>query len=127
MAELTSLLSNKVVLALLCLASFTYFILFDLYFASPSQGWEVKVRNWQTGLLALISAQPLLGLLGTIQGLLDTFEFISIFEVLSQQAIMSGGISNALITTKLGLVLAIPSLVFRQLVLFKLKKQRGHS
>lgn len=77
------------------------------------------------GLLALIASQPLLGLLGTIQGLLDTFEFISIFDALSQQAVMSGGISGALITTKLGLVLAIPSLILRQLLLFKYKKQQG--
>ncbi|MDK1286102.1 MotA/TolQ/ExbB proton channel family protein [Pseudoalteromonas umbrosa] len=125
MSDLAPLLSNKVIIALLLIASYTYYIILTLYFRPVNHSWLSDVHNWQMGLLALIASQPLLGLLGTIQGLLDTFEFISIFDALSQQAVMSGGISGALITTKLGLVLAIPSLILRQLLLFKYKKQQG--
>ncbi|MBQ4809914.1 hypothetical protein A7985_05270 [Pseudoalteromonas luteoviolacea] len=125
MIELSLLLENKVILALLGISSFTYFVIFDLYFSEPNDGWAQSVQNWQAGLLSLIAAQPLLGLLGTIQGLLDTFQVISIFDALSQHAIMSGGISSALVTTKLGLLLAIPSVVLRQLLLFRYKKLRG--
>ncbi|KZN48543.1 MotA/TolQ/ExbB proton channel family protein [Pseudoalteromonas luteoviolacea] len=125
MNDLTSLLSNKVIIALLLIASYTYYIILTLYFRPVNHDWLNDAHNWQMGLLALIASQPLLGLLGTIQGLLDTFEFISIFDALSQQAVMSGGISSALITTKLGLILAIPSLILRQLLLFKYKKQQG--
>ncbi|AOT07987.1 MotA/TolQ/ExbB proton channel family protein [Pseudoalteromonas luteoviolacea] len=125
MADITQILSNGVVIALLCIASLTYYIIFDLYCHPSRDDWETNVKNWQVALLALIAALPLLGLLGTIQGLLNTFEFMSIFDALNQQAVMSGGISSALITTKLGLVLAIPALILRQLLLFKFKALRG--
>lgn len=125
MTDITHILSNGVVLALLCIASLTYYIIFDLYSHPSRDDWETSVKNWQVALLSLIAALPLLGLLGTIQGLLNTFELISIFDALNQQAVMSGGISSALITTKLGLVLAIPALIFRQLLLFKYKALRG--
>lgn len=58
-------------------------------------------------LLAAVS--PLLGLLGTVTGMIITFQSITLFGT-SDPKLMAGGISTALITTVLGLTVAIPLL-----------------
>jgi len=55
---------------------------------------------------ALTSAAPLLGLLGTVSGMITTFNAMNIFGTGNAKA-MSSGISEALITTQFGLVVAI--------------------
>lgn len=61
-------------------------------------------------LLKLLAATaPLLGLLGTVTGMIVTFQSISFFGT-GDPKLMAGGISQALITTVLGLVVAIPLL-----------------
>ncbi len=59
------------------------------------------------GVLAAVA--PLLGLLGTVTGMIATFDIISIFGTGNAKA-MAGGISEALITTQTGLLVAIPGL-----------------
>jgi biopolymer transport protein ExbB len=60
--------------------------------------------NW----IKIISVvAPLLGLLGTVTGMIDVFETMSLFGT-GDPKLMAGGISQALITTVLGLVAAIP-------------------
>jgi biopolymer transport protein ExbB len=58
----------------------------------------------------LLSALPLLGLLGTITGLLTTFRAMADSDELNQ-AFVSSGIAAALITTQLGLIMVIPGLL----------------
>jgi len=60
-------------------------------------------------ILVLASVAPLLGLLGTVTGMITTFDVISIFGTGNPKALASG-ISEALITTQAGLVVAIPGL-----------------
>jgi biopolymer transport protein ExbB len=60
------------------------------------------------GTIAAIS--PLLGLLGTVTGMMRTFKAITLAGV-GNPAAMAGGISEALITTAAGLLVAIPALV----------------
>ena len=55
---------------------------------------------------ALTKAAPLLGLLGTVSGMITTFNVMNIFGTGNAKA-MSGGISEAMITTQFGLVVAI--------------------
>lgn len=55
-------------------------------------------------------AAPLLGLLGTVTGIMNTFKLITIFGS-GDVKTLSSGISEALITTEFGLVVAIPALV----------------
>ncbi|NRA40688.1 MAG: MotA/TolQ/ExbB proton channel family protein [Pseudomonadales bacterium] len=63
-----------------------------------------KGINW----IKIISVvAPLLGLLGTVTGMIDVFETMSLFGT-GDPKLMAGGISQALITTVLGLVAAIP-------------------
>lgn len=58
----------------------------------------------------LASIAPLLGLLGTVTGMIDTFRAITIFGT-SDPRMMSTGISEALVTTQAGLAIAIPLLL----------------
>jgi len=57
----------------------------------------------------LAGVAPLLGLLGTVAGMMDTFDVITIFGTGNAKA-MAGGISVALITTQTGLMVSIPGL-----------------
>lgn len=67
-------------------------------------------------LLKIIAAvAPLLGLLGTVTGMIITFQAITIFGAGDPKA-MAGGISGALVTTVLGLVVAIPTVLMHTLV-----------
>ncbi len=58
---------------------------------------------------SLAKASPLLGLLGTVTGMIATFDIISVFGAGNARA-MAAGISEALITTQTGLLVAIPGL-----------------
>lgn len=58
----------------------------------------------------LSSVAPLLGLLGTVTGMILTFQAITLFGT-GDPKLMAGGISQALVTTVLGLVVAIPILL----------------
>ncbi|GMG87859.1 MotA/TolQ/ExbB proton channel family protein [Biformimicrobium ophioploci] len=67
-------------------------------------------------LLKIISmVAPLLGLLGTVTGMIITFQAITIFGA-GDPKTMAGGISSALVTTVLGLVVAIPTVLLHTLV-----------
>jgi biopolymer transport protein ExbB len=66
--------------------------------------------------LAIFAAvSPLLGLLGTVTGMIETFQVITLFGA-GDPRLMSGGISQALITTQLGLAVAIPLLLIHSFV-----------
>ena len=58
---------------------------------------------------------PLLGLLGTVTGMIQTFQAITLFGT-GDPTTMAGGISQALITTVLGLTVAIPTVLLHTLV-----------
>ncbi|WP_263079985.1 MotA/TolQ/ExbB proton channel family protein [Endozoicomonas sp. Mp262] len=63
------------------------------------------------GTIAAIT--PLLGLLGTVIGMIDVFSVIMV-QGTGSAAVLAGGISKALITTAAGLTIAIPSLIFHR-------------
>jgi len=72
-----------------------------------------EVRVLQRGLVMLetiASASPLLGLMGTVIGMIKVFNVIS-KQGIGQASVLSGGISEALITTVTGLAIGIPALV----------------
>ena len=66
------------------------------------------------------AAAPLLGLLGTVTGIIGTFKMITLFGT-GDVKTLSGGISEALITTELGLVAAIPALLLHAFLSRKAK------
>ena len=66
-----------------------------------------SLERYLPTLQVLAAVAPLLGLLGTVTGMINTFQVITIFGT-GDPKMMSGGISEALITTELGLIMAIP-------------------
>jgi biopolymer transport protein ExbB len=61
-------------------------------------------------ILVIAAVAPLLGLLGTVTGMITTFDIITEFGT-GDPKLLSGGISIALVTTELGLAVAIPALL----------------
>lgn len=85
----------------------------DKLFASISSKINVTRRKWEKYLLyfATVGANaPFLGLLGTVLGLMQAFSDLALAARPDAKAAMSG-ISNALITTVAGIVIAIPALI----------------
>jgi len=83
-----------------------------------------EIPSLQSGfsMIKLFAATaPLLGLLGTVTGMILTFQSITLFGT-SDPKLMAGGISQALITTMLGLITAIPLLFAHTLLNAKAKK-----
>ncbi|MFT5756148.1 MAG: biopolymer transport protein ExbB [Alteromonadaceae bacterium] len=69
---------------------------------------EVPVLTTRLTFIKIISVvAPLIGLLGTVTGMINTFQAITLFGT-GDPKLMAGGISQALVTTVLGLVVAIP-------------------
>jgi len=72
---------------------------------------EATILEKNVGILSTIAnLTPLLGLLGTVSGMIKTFNAISIHGI-GNPAPLAGGIAEALITTATGLCVAIPTLV----------------
>jgi biopolymer transport protein ExbB len=77
---------------------------------------EIPAINRNLPLLKIIAAvAPLMGLLGTVTGMIITFQAITLFGA-GDPRLMAGGISQALITTVLGLTVAIPMLLLHSIV-----------
>ncbi len=71
------------------------------------------------GVLAAVA--PLLGLLGTVLGMITTFDVISVYGTGNAKA-MAGGISAALITTQTGLLVAIPGMYMKNFLVRRAEK-----
>lgn len=70
-----------------------------------------KLDRFLTVLSVSAGAAPLLGLLGTVMGIIKTFEMIGIYGTGDANR-LAGGISEALVTTEMGLIVAIPALIW---------------
>lgn len=71
---------------------------------------RLKLQRMLPFIAICAASAPLMGLLGTVTGIINTFKMITLFGSGDVKA-LSGGISEALITTKFGLIVAIPSLL----------------
>lgn len=86
---------------------------FRLALESASQAELPTLKRFNTVFETIISVSPLLGLLGTILGLITAFSSLQIGDVGgSRTSAVTGGISEALISTVMGLVVAIFTLLF---------------
>ncbi len=74
-----------------------------------------KLEKYHSIIKVFAAVAPLLGLLGTVVGMIVTFQALTLFGT-GDPKLMAGGISQALVTTMLGLIVAIP-LVFLHSVL----------
>ncbi len=60
---------------------------------------------------SLVAAAPLLGLLGTVTGMIETFDSMADQAFFTQTGGIAGGIAEALFTTQMGLVVAVPGVI----------------
>lgn len=82
---------------------------------------RLKLQRFLPFIAISASSAPLLGLLGTVTGIINTFKLITVYGA-GDVKTLSGGISEALITTEFGLIVAIPSLLLHA---FLSRKARG--
>jgi len=69
-----------------------------------------RLDRFGSAIMVIAAVAPLLGLLGTVTGMIATFDIITEFGT-GDPKLLSGGISIALVTTELGLIVAIPMLL----------------
>ncbi|MDX1443482.1 MAG: MotA/TolQ/ExbB proton channel family protein [Gammaproteobacteria bacterium] len=79
------------------------------------------LEKWQNAIKILAAVAPLMGLLGTVTGMIVTFQSITLFGT-GDPKLMAGGISQALVTTVLGLVVAIPLVLLHAIVAARSKE-----
>ena len=84
------------------------------------QWMRFKLHKGLTVVTVIATIAPLLGLLGTVSGMITTFNMMATYGT-SEPQVVSGGIGQALITTELGLVVAIPSLILSAVLTRKAK------
>ena len=73
------------------------------------------IERYGSAILIVAAVAPLLGLLGTVTGMIGTFDLITEFGT-GDPRMLSGGISEALVTTQMGLIVAIPMLLLGNLL-----------
>jgi biopolymer transport protein ExbB len=108
---LWSYAASPVIWGILALALFCFGVEFQLLLADRSADWKRRAGVWLNVLPVLIGALPLLGLVGTINGMLETFRVLAHDSSVDHQTLLSGGIANALVTTQLGLVMSVPAIL----------------
>ena len=77
---------------------------------------SVEITKYSKLIMTIVAAAPLIGLLGTVIGMIETFDSLADAALFSQSGGIAGGISQALFTTQLGLVVAVPGLIIGNLL-----------
>ena len=77
-----------------------------------------RFERYMVALSTIITAAPLLGILGTVIGIIDSFQLLGDQSMLTDPADVAGGIASALLTTAAGLTIALvtlfPYMLFRE-------------
>ncbi len=84
--------------------------------------YETAIKKYSKMVMTLVAIAPLIGLLGTVVGMIETFDSLASASLFSQSGGIAGGISQALFTTQLGLVVAVPGVIIGRLL-----DRRGHT
>lgn len=72
---------------------------------------ELSTKRFRKLIITIVGVAPLLGLLGTVSGMIETFNSLGDMSLFAQSGGIAGGISQALFTTQMGLAVAIPGLI----------------
>lgn len=78
--------------------------------------FQTDARRYRTTIAALVAIAPLLGLLGTVIGMIETFESLGDMTLFSQSGGIASGIATALFTTQMGLVVAVPGVIAKAML-----------
>jgi biopolymer transport protein ExbB len=70
-----------------------------------------SIKRYSVLVKTIVVLAPLIGLLGTVIGMIETFDALQTNAMFSQGNSISGGISKALFTTELGLIVAVPGMI----------------
>jgi biopolymer transport protein ExbB len=116
----SQLFGNWICWAIVIVALFCYQQLWLHFLRWRSGSQEHDALDPRVDINVLIGAMPLLGLLGTIIGLLTCFTELA--TQTSDGSLFSQGVSDALLTTQLGLVCAIPGWLLHAYILSKQPK-----
>lgn len=84
---------------------------------------QKNLNSYIAAISILAAVSPLFGLLGTVTGMISTFDVISFFGTGNPKA-MASGISQALITTQTGLLTAIPGMFMAVVISGKAKRAK---
>ncbi len=88
--------------------------------AGEEENMKMEHRLGYVALIAQIG--PMFGLLGTVDGMVTAFTKIAAANTTPKPSVLAGGISRALMTTLIGLCVAIPALVYYQIVRNRLNR-----
>jgi len=78
--------------------------------------YNKALKQYSRMVMTLVAIAPLIGLLGTVIGMIETFDSLASAALFSQSGGIAGGISQALFTTQLGLVVAVPGVIVGRLL-----------
>jgi len=84
--------------------------------------WKIALNRHVSIIDTLVAAAPLLGLLGTVSGMMATFDGLTSMTFFSESGGIAGGISEALTTTQAGLLIAIPAFFANRVIGRKVTK-----
>lgn len=84
-----------------------------------------RLTRFLAVIAVLAAVSPLFGLLGTVTGMITTFDVITLFGTGNARA-MAGGISEALVTTQSGLMVSIPGLFMSVLLFRRSARAKAH-
>ena len=87
--------------------------------------YESQIRRYAKLVTTMVAIAPLLGLLGTVAGMIETFDSLGDMTLFSQTGGIAGGIATALFTTQMGLVVAVPGVIIKS-VLDRREQQIEH-
>ena len=71
----------------------------------------MTIKKYSVLVKTIVVLAPLIGLLGTVVGMIETFDALQASAMFAQGDSISGGISKALFTTELGLIVAVPGMI----------------
>lgn len=78
--------------------------------------YKSDLNRYSTLIKTIVIIAPLLGLLGTVIGMIETFEALQTLSIFSQGSSIAGGVSKALFTTQMGLIVAVPGLLLGRIL-----------
>ncbi len=78
--------------------------------------YEAALKRHAVLITSLVAVAPMLGLLGTVMGMIVTFESLGDMTLFSQSGGIASGIATALFTTQMGLVVAVPGLIAKSVL-----------
>lgn len=91
--------------------------LHDSFALERAEARRPAIERWSTVHSTIITAAPMLGILGTVTGIIRSFNLLGTDQVVTDPAAVAGGIAEALFTTAVGLIVALitlfPHAVFR--------------